>query len=334
MIGTEVTSRPVGTGCVTGLFFTFAALAVAAAVYTGSPHWGVFAVLPLIIGITAILLRDPVVQFEITKEGLSFGLPEPLLVRFDEIEGLTTQGATTGNSFAMQIYHHGGVVRIPAKLDVSSRELYLFLLEQMPDATSDGTAGVPHALRGFLSDQIEMFGREKVFVFRARRRAPVSSHDWHVAYSWAVVVAGIVWIILGAVLVAKFDNPPARDDSGFAWVGCGIAALLIGILCVIGFSRASGSGRVTDWQNSCLIVSPGGIALSQGPLKGKMRWDELRAIEHPAKPRFGISTAGGVTKGIGLLVEGAYLIIADYYDRPLAFIHQHLKDYWGGRHAN
>jgi hypothetical protein len=143
-----------------------------------------------------------------------------------------------------------------------------------------------------------------------------------------------VWILLGAVLVALYNKPPVRDDSGYAWVGGGFAVLFVGLICVIGFSKASGSGRVAGWQNSCLIVSPGGIALAQGPLKGKMRWDELRAIEHPAKPRFGLSTAGGAKKGIGLLVEGAYLIIADYYDRPLALIYEHLKTYWGGRHAN
>jgi hypothetical protein len=334
MIGMEVTSRPVGTGCVTALFFPFTALAVAAAVYTGSLHWGVFALLPLAIGITAILLHDPVVRFQITKEGLAFESPDPLFVRFDEIEGLTTQGSTTGNTFAMQLYYPGGVVRIPATLDVSSWELFKFLWEQMPDATSAEPSDVPQSLRGFLADQIEMFGREKVYVFRARRHAPVSSHAWHVAYSRAVILTGIMWIILGGVLVAIYNKPPARDDSGFAWVGCGFAALLIGCICALGFSRASGSGRVSNWQGSCLIVSPGGIALAQGPLKGKMRWDELRAIELPAKPRFGLSTAGGATKGIGLLVEGAYLIIADYYDRPLALIHEYLKTYWGGRHAN
>ncbi len=37
---------------------------------------------------------------------------------------------------------------------------------------------------------------------------------------------------------------------------------------------------------------------------------------------------------IGLLVEGAYLIVADYYDRPLSQIHACLCTYWGDEGAN
>ena len=64
-----------------------------------------------------------------------------------------------------------------------------------------------------------------------------------------------------------------------------------------------------------------------------MRWDEVRAIELPAQPRFGLTTAGGAKGGIGILVEGAYLVIADFYDRPLAIIHTRLSRYWGGPEA-
>ncbi|HUR54718.1 MAG TPA: hypothetical protein VMZ71_11340, partial [Gemmataceae bacterium] len=81
------------------------------------------------------------------------------------------------------------------------------------------------------------------------------------------------------------------------------------------------------WQESCLVVSPGGVAMVQGVHRGKLRWDELLSIEYPAK-----EGAGGT--GIALRVAGAAVIIADYYDRPLSEIRRCLKHYWGGREGN
>jgi hypothetical protein len=142
-----------------------------------------------------------------------------------------------------------------------------------------------------------------------------------------------LWLAAGIILGQALDKKQGGGEMG-GWIGGGVALLVIGIVCVIGFARSSGSGRVRDWWNSCLIISPGGVALQQGKLKGKLRWEELRAIEYPAKPRFGVSNASGVKNGVGLMVDGAYFVVADYYGHPVRLIYMYLKEYWGGRHAN
>ena len=331
MTGTVVTSRPGGSVAAV-IWFLLAVGAVAAAVLSGNVHWAVLAVLPGVLGLTASLSTDPAVEFEITADGLVFHTPERVFVRYTDIQGLTAPTKKSGDSFAMQLYHSAGVIRIPARLDVSSWDLHDYLLSRLPPPGSTEPEGVPSALRPFLADQLRLFGEERVFVFRARPFDPLPSYGRHVAYSLAVAATGGLWIVAGVVLVATLEKKNSGD--GGAWVGGGVLLLVLGLLFAFLFSRASVAGRVKGWQNSCLVVSPGGIALVQGPMKGKMRWDELRAVEFPAKPRFGLSTAGGTKHGVGLLVEGAYLVIADYYDHPLSVIYDHLSSYWGGREAN
>jgi hypothetical protein len=322
MTGTVVESRPGGRAAAI-VFLVAAAGLVAMAVGYQSPHPGVLALLPLVLGVAALIGADPPTRFEVTEEGLVFDLPDQLLVRYEQFEGLTAP-RKSADSFSIQVYYPDGVVRIPGRLNVSSRTLYRFLASRLPGPGVPDPATLPSALRGFLAEQLELFGTDRVFVFRARRYAPRSSYAAHVAYSLAVAVAGAGWIACGAAL----------GKEGPGWIGGGIAALVIGLLCAFVFSRQSGGGRARNWQDSCLVISPGGIALVQQTLRGRMRWDELREVDFPAKPRFALSTAGGTNRGIGLLVEGAYLIVADYYDRPLAEIYDRLVTYWGGEDAN
>ncbi|HEV3439228.1 MAG TPA: hypothetical protein VG122_17810, partial [Gemmata sp.] len=188
-------------------------------------------------------------------------------------------------------------------------------------------ARVPTKLRTFVSQQVDLFGPEKVFVFHARPFPPLNSYHRHIGYSRAVIATGLVWVVCAGL----FEVINSGDAE---WFAAGFTFIFLGLSCQFGFSRASGSGRPSNWQESCLVVSPGGIALVQGPLQGRMRWDELRAIELPARPRFGLASHGAVNRGVGLLVEGAYFIIADFYNRPLAQIYSRLRAYWGDRDAN
>jgi hypothetical protein len=330
LTGTSVTSRPGGIGCA-AVWVVLGLAAVGAAAGVPNVHWAVFAILPFVLAFGAWFSVEQEVRFEITEDGLSFEAPETVYIRYRDIEGLTGQGLAGRNQFAMQVYHSEGVVRIPASIDVPSWELRDHILDRLPPVTRPDPDDVPGTVRGFVADQIEKFGEDKVFVYRARRHPPASTYGRAVAYSAAFAVAGLFWAIAGGVLVGTL--PKKEADGATAWIAGGIVLFILALLFAFLFSRQHRAGRVKNWESSCLVVSPGGIALAQGPLKGKMRWDELRAIEFPAKPRFGL-TAAGATSGIGLLVEGAYLIIADYYDRPLFLIHEQLQDYWGGRHAN
>ena len=333
MTGMVVTSRPGGAaGAV--VWFVIAVGLVGLAVATQNPHWGIFAVLPGVLGLAAFLSTEPAVEFEVADDGLSFQAPWPVFIPYDEIQGLTAPGNRSSESFPIQVYHRGGVVRIPARIDVPSRDLYDFILDQLPVVGSADPDHVPAGLRGFLTDQLALFGPEKVYVYRARPFAPVSSQGRAIKYSLACALVGVLWIAVGGVMAGTFEKRADKDAMG-VWIGVGVLFVLMGLLfALLFYSRSRGASRVQDWRNSCLIVTPAGIALHQGALKGKLRWEELRAVEFPAKHRFALASAGGVKYGIGLLVEGAYLVIADYYDRPLAMIRDQLRAYWGGRHAN
>ena len=41
-----------------------------------------------------------------------------------------------------------------------------------------------------------------------------------------------------------------------------------------------------------------------------------------------------VKNGVGLMVDGAYFVIADHYRHPVGLIYLYLREYWGGRSAN
>jgi hypothetical protein len=317
------------------VWLVLAALAVLGAAAGGNPHLAVLALLPAVLGVTALCLAEPAVRFEVTLGGLDFDAPERVYVPFADVEGLTAPHGTEGDEFPIELYHPGGVVRIPAQLNGSSWSLYKFLLSHLlPVPATPGA--VPRALERFVENELALFGPDKVFAYRARRHPPLPTYGRQVWWSAAAAAAGAAWVSAAAVLGAVL--PPAKGRDGWdqvaGWFVLGTMLVLGGALAASLYSRAGRSRRVRDWRGSCLVVSPGGIALVQGPLTGKMRWDELRAVEYPARPRLGLAVAGGVVRGVGLMVEGVYLVVADYYDRPLALIYKNLRAYWGGRDAN
>jgi hypothetical protein len=76
------------------------------------------------------------------------------------------------------------------------------------------------------------------------------------------------------------------------------------------------------------VISPVGLALTQGTTQGQMRWDELRGVHFRVIPKqFRLQHHDHLT-GIILKFEGATLAIADIYDRPLHIIYQRIIDYW------
>ncbi len=291
MIGTVVSSQP-GVRVMAGLFFLIAAIFLVAAAATQNIHLAVFSILPILLGITARRPPNPPVSFEITEEGLAFQLPEPIVVPYADFRGLTTPGRNDGDNFPIHIFHTDGVIRIPPGLNESSAELYDFLLDRLPPIGGPNADAVPARLRDFVTEQLGLFGPDKVFVFRARPFEAATGFRQQARYSFTVMFAGIAWIAAGIAI-------ESLSKHGGAWIGCGFLLLLMGLLFALLFSRWNTSGRISNRHESCLVISPGGIALIQGPLRGKMRWDELRAIEYPAKPRWGLTSQGSVRRGSG-----------------------------------
>ncbi|HUR52826.1 MAG TPA: hypothetical protein VMZ71_01760, partial [Gemmataceae bacterium] len=273
MIGEVVASKDRG-GCVNVGFFVAAAGSCVIALGAAEVGWAVFAFLPFCLGMAGVLATDPRVEFEVQEEGLQFDKPTEAFVPYESLRGLSGRVLSGGRDFPIQVYHDGGVVRVPGGLNTSSRDLYQFLLEKLPWRAEPDAGPVAPALREFVRIQVDLFGAEKVYVFRPRPFPPVHTRRKHVAYSLGVAAGAALWAAAGGVL-------ELADLKGGGWVASGILFVILGGLVALLFAKAGG-GRPTGWQESCLVVSPGGVAMVQGVHRGKLRWDELLSIEYPA----------------------------------------------------
>src|SRR5262249_38740617 len=132
---------------------------------------------------------------------------------------------------------------------------------------------------------------------------------------------GVVWIVVGSSLGKDFE----------ALIGFGSMMVFLGLIFTIAFFFRPRSRRLRNWQDSGLVIGPIGLALVQGATRGELRWDELRKIQYPNKPQFFThSYSDRNLYGIGLVVEGATIVIADVYDKPLEVIHRRLLALWEG----
>jgi hypothetical protein len=81
-------------------------------------------------------------------------------------------------------------------------------------------------------------------------------------------------------------------------------------------------------DQASLVISPSGLAMPQGDMKGRMYWGELRDSRlSRGIESFRFGGASGPA-GIHLIVEGAEILVADIYDRPLPLIYGRIRRYW------
>ena len=105
------------------------------------------------------------------------------------------------------------------------------------------------------------------------------------------------------------------------WVGGGLmTAVVCGLLLLATLARPSPPLKIKNSRTASLIISPLGIALSQGDVQGQLRWSELRDMK--------LVKGLGRTAVVRLDVSGAYIVIADVYDAPLSTIFGQMRGYW------
>ena len=141
----------------------------------------------------------------------------------------------------MQLYHPGGVIRIPARLDVSSWDLHDYLISRLPPpgSTGPGLRAVGPAPPRRATQSLQP--AEKVFVFPLAR-------------SPALIVRSARHLLVGRGGGRWTVDLHRRDPGGHAdrlateevWIGGGVLLLLLGGLFAFLFSRSSGAGRVKD----------------------------------------------------------------------------------------
>jgi hypothetical protein len=299
-------------------WFVLAACCSVPAVVLLNPHPAIFAVLPCAIGLALLLVRERPFKAELTREGLEIEDP-PLVLPYAEIESVL--GPKKQRQAPIQIHFSGGVMRIPARLNVRSDELYWFLLDQLPPNSS---RELPAVLARYCAEQEARYGPDRVFSHRARPQRFIRRRKYGIfIVGTACVLAGLIWLLVG-VLLPKDGQP---------WIVLGItltffSAFFTGLL-ILSQSFESAGSQIKNWRGSGLVISPEGLAMIQGDMKGELRWDELRDIRFRPKPAFfGFQSAGTNMQGIHLIVAGATIVIVDLYDRPLEMIHEQLRAYW------
>lgn len=278
------------------------------------------AVLPVAIGGSLWLLgRERPLAATFREDALEIeGEQEPVLVPYTSIRNIKVGGrpadpaGLSGSSFAIEVLHEGGLLRIPARLNFPSHEVLRFLASCVP---TSGGRDVNPIVAEYLRSQELYFGPESVVTFRAARRRMTGSRAAFRAVCIGLMLAGVGWVALGF---------PGVVDVG--WGAAGIVCILGGaLLYAASFAELTPANpAMKAWKDASLVISPLGMAMVQGDIQGEVRWPELLEICFRAKPggfRFGAAYA---IPGILLRVKGADILIADIYDRPLYVIYNRI----------
>lgn len=318
MIGDVVESRPAGAGCAVSFLIAGVLFGTLMVFAPKKDAWPVGA-LPFGVAAGILLSRGRPTVFRVEETQLQFEQPTDEVIRYEDLEAVVTTGDRRGR-FPIQLNHNNGATVIPDRLSVSSEELLAFLESKLPRVRKPP---IPSALIGYRDEQAAKFGEERVYSFVGRPKAIHRPSYTGVGAMLGFAVAAVVMAAVGTV----------ADPRNESWLGAGLGLALFGVFIAF-VLYVSGRALKTSDARAGLVVTPVGIAMVQGDSKGKLRWDEVRAIEHPPVKRMGTARTANSRNGIGLLVDGAYIIILDYYNRPAEVIYDLLHDYWnGGRPA-
>lgn len=217
------------------------------------------------------------------------------------------------------VVHDGGELTIPANIDQPSIGVFEFLSERfVPRADFP----LDPALEDFRNEQQEVFGPEKVFAFCARRQAKRSRKGKRTT---AIVAAGLALGALGWGAAAEL----LMEDG---WFG---GAITLGICAILAFlisriSRRSAAAGVRNWDLAGVVVSPVGVAMIQGHLKGQMKWDEINGVKLGNAAKNFEYRSSRSTPGIVLKFDGGALTIVDIYNQPLPYVFSVVQNYWQG----
>jgi hypothetical protein len=297
---------------------------VVLALATGIAHWAIAAVFPFLAALLLWWARRPAFTMELADKNIEVS-SHGLAIAYDTLQGLLALGVdnpppSTGKRyFPIVLLHEKGSLLIPRQVNVPSADIYLFLYEQF---TAGGSRDVNPLLDEYVQRQEQAWGEKAVQTYRAREHLGRVDHPSARAFFLALLLAGLAWIAAGAA-----------HKEWHAWLGTGVFALIFGGLFYLGFCLEK-YRRVTsirNWRNASLAISPEGLAMVQGEIKGELRWDEVQSVRANKKPLGGFRLSSATPgPAIVLKVQGATIHIADIYDRPLALIHETLLAHYEG----
>ena len=315
MIGRQIESNP-GTPRFPIFLGLCCAGLISVSIVSFNPGFAIFCIPVATVAMALMMVRERPFAMQLTATELVVGDTFET-IPFASIKSVTAEKSSAGGGqFPIFVTHAAGSLTIPASINESSTAVYEFLCNNFE---SDVTSNIPVALKDYAAEQFTTFGEEKVFCFSARETiAPRPRRPRLRAFSLGMVVGGLLWLLAGMV---------AQE-----WFGGGVVAIIFGFLFfMLTFAQpATGAQHIKNWRDSFLIVSPAGIGLVQGPLKGRLRWDELRNVKLNEKVKSFRLSAAAAQKGILLDVTGSQIVIADIYNEPLFNVHQKIMSYYDG----
>ncbi|MEZ6123438.1 MAG: hypothetical protein R3C49_09720 [Planctomycetaceae bacterium] len=284
------------------------------------PGWIVASAPFWTLALVLFLRRQKEFSATLTQDGIQVK-DSGEVIRYSAIESFSYPRITDGKGnlksqqAPIHIFHESGQFTIPRNINVSSEEVFDFLRSRTQDRNP---TSLPSLLEDYANEQAETFGDDKVFCFGARRSVQrVRSGRAAGNLGLALLLAAVIWGIAGACLDVD-------------WMGGAIILLVIaGFMWLLTFVRSpSPITGIANWQKSGLVVTPVGLAMVQGNLKGRMTWAELRSVDYREGTKSFHISSNTQRTGIQLKMDGSALIIVDLYDQPLATIHDRIMEYW------
>jgi hypothetical protein len=224
-----------------------------------------------------------------------------------------------GSRFPITIIHERAYFELPAKLDVSSEDVYRFLARRAVGRPLDPKT--PPILENYLRHQQKLSDPADLLVYRARgpwATKPRSCTGLLILL--AVFLLGPVYLTVGL-----------RSRAYEPWIAFGILGMFFGGVGVGGFAMRGWleRSRSRAWSGAGLVLAPGGFAMVHGKLKGELTWDQLKTVSLNKRRPF-LASGEDARAGLLLTVPGANIVIQDIFHRPLRHLYDRLTDYRAG----
>ncbi len=265
------------------------------------------------------LTKPPPLVLQFSADGIPFTASNYFLP-YHKIQKVFAPQRKTSARFAILLLCDGGHLMLPPKLQGDSEDLYQFLRSQ-PLGRPAIPPDVDPSFDQFLRQQLTVHEADNVTIYHRPDWT-----DWQTIYTtyrhnnWnrtalAFLVIGVAWFTAFALLAQR------EIAAILALLGL-IAMGLTGLVFLFGLVATYQRKGPKKLRDAMLIVSPSGLALSQGELKGEMRWREIQNLKMQKT-----GTVGG--SGLLIQVAGASILIADIYQWPAQHIEWLIRKHSG-----
>jgi hypothetical protein len=301
------------------LWVVLALVLAVMALLTWNPHPAIASALPWCVAGMFLWSRERPFAAVLTEAGVEVEYPSQT-IPYSDFQGLRAPGRPANpykaapRAFPLVLIHAGGLLRIPKRLNVSSDELFLFLLKQFP---TENARPIDPRLEAYRSRKQAEFGAERIWCYVARAVLG-TGQDTRVARGEfeGLALAGAFWVFCAI----------ARREVVWGVLG-GLGIVLGGLCTLVSFLETVSRTppiRLRNWRGASIVICPDGLDLVQGNLSGQLQWRELRDV------RLKRTREGDF---LVLEVAGVQFPVPDVYNRPLVLLYQHIHYYWRGEGA-